>query len=69
MLAIKVVWIHKGIFLSSPLNSQELSCNTQCKYNRNLERGEDVLGLEELRRLHGNQTLMGEDVALWREGM
>lgn len=69
MLAIKVVCFHKGIFLSSPLNSQELRCNTQCKYNRNLERGEDVLGLEELRRLHGNQTLMGEDVALWREGM
>ena len=55
MLEIKVVWIQKGIFLSSPLNSQELSCNIQCKYNRNSERGEDVLGLEELGRLHGNQ--------------
>ena len=55
MLEIKAVWIQKGTLLSTPLNSQELSCDSQCKYSRNSERGEDVSGLKELGRLHGNQ--------------
>ena len=59
MLAIKVVWIHKGIFLSSPLNSQELSCNTQCKYSRNSERGRGCFGVGEIEKASWKSDLNG----------